>query len=72
MAKNKNEITEKVEKKLKELKFKAPQHAENPKIVEKKLKEVLKEKPKKESPEKKKKSNLSNKEIIKKVSALIN
>lgn len=73
MAKNKNDIADKVNEKLKEFQFKSPQHADNPKLVEKKLKEVLKEKPKKEEKtEKTKKSSLSRKEIIKKVSALLN
>ena len=68
MAKSKKEITDKVENKLKEFQFKSPQQAKDPKLVEKKVKEVLKEKPKKEESKKEiKKSNIDRKKIIKKV-----
>jgi hypothetical protein len=42
MSKN-TSLTEKVEKRLKEIKFKTPHQAQNPKILEKNIKDVLKE-----------------------------
>lgn len=71
MSKSTNDLTTLVEKKMKDLKRRSPQQAKNPKVVEKKIKQILTEKPKKEQPEKKKKT-LTKKEIVKKVAALIN
>lgn len=62
MAKKNKDITEKVEKKLKEIQFKSPQQAKDPKLIEKKLKEVFKEK--KEN-KKTKSSKIVKKVIIK-------
>ena len=67
MAKKNKDVTEKVEKKLKDFQFKSPEQAKNPKLVEKKLKEVFKEKDKKEDKkvDKEKKANLVKKVVAK-------
>lgn len=69
MPQEKTDLSEKIRKKIKEIKFRSPQKSEDPKFVEKRLKDVFKDKPKKPAP---KKGYISSSEIIKKVASLLN
>ena len=76
MSKNTG-LIEKVEKRLKDIKFKTPQQAKSPKVLEKSIKDVLQDKPKvkpKVEPKKvePKKKNISKKDVVKRVAKLIN
>jgi len=52
--KGKSDYVEKVKEKLEEFKFKSPEHAKDPKLVEKKMKEVEKVEKKEDKKEEKK------------------